>query len=136
MDALLFVLGLLIVLGTVTSVLFTLVLPRQPAGIQRVTLLVNRSVRLVFVALSRLARTYEAKDAILAPTAPVALLVQLLFWAVALALGFGLMLYAGVHSARRRAAAGPDGALHGGGRPHRRAPGRGDRHRGRAPSGW
>ena len=35
MDALLFVLGLLIVLGTVTSVLFTLVLPRQPAGIQR-----------------------------------------------------------------------------------------------------
>ena len=122
MDALLFVLGLLIVLGTVTSVLFTLVLPRQPAGIQRVTLLVNRSVRLVFVALSRLARTYEAKDAILAPTAPVALLVQLLFWAVALALGFGLMLYAGVHSLgdgllQALTALFTVGAVHIGGRP-------------------
>jgi hypothetical protein len=121
-DALLFVLGLLIVLGTVTSVLFTLVLPRQPAGIQRVTLLVNRSVRLVFVAMSRLARTYEAKDAILAPTAPVALLVQLLFWAVALVLGFGLMLYAGVHSVgdgflQALTALFTVGAIHVGGRP-------------------
>ena len=122
MDALLFALGLLVVLGTVTSVLFTLVLPRQPAGIQRVTLLVNRIVRLVFVALSRLARTYEAKDAILAPTAPVALLVQLLFWAVALAIGFGLMLYAGVHSVgdgllQALTALFTVGAVHIGGRP-------------------
>jgi len=121
-DALLFALGLLVVLGTVTSVLFTLVLPRQPAGIQRVTLLVNRIVRLVFVALSRLARTYEAKDAILAPTAPVALLVQLLFWAVALAIGFGLMLYAGVHSVgdgllQALTALFTVGAVHIGGRP-------------------
>ena len=122
MDALLFALGLLVVLGTVTSVLFTLVLPRQPAGIQRVTLLVNRIVRLVFVALSRLARTYEAKDAILAPTAPVALLVQLLFWAVALAIGFGLMLYVGVHSVgdgllQALTALFTVGAVHIGGRP-------------------
>ena len=122
MDALLFALGLLIVLGTVVSVLFTLVLPRQPAGIQRVTLLVNRSVRLVFVAMSRLARSYEAKDAILAPTAPVALLVQLLFWAVALVLGFGLMLYAAVHSVgdgllQALTALFTVGAVHTGGRP-------------------
>lgn len=98
MDILLFAVGLLLVLGTVMSVLFTLVLPRQPAGVQRLTVLVNRAVRLAFVAASRLARTYEAKDAILAPTAPVALLAQLLFWACTLVLGFGLMLQAGTHS--------------------------------------
>jgi hypothetical protein len=94
----LFVLGLVIVLLTVASVLFTLVLPRQPKGIERLTLLVNRTVRLVFVGFSRLAESYEAKDAILAPTAPVALVAQLLFWAVMLTVGFGLMLTAATHS--------------------------------------
>ncbi len=67
-------------------------------GIERLTLTVDRTVRLVFVGCSRLARTYEGKDAILAPTAPVALIAQLLFWAVALAIGFGLMLAATTHS--------------------------------------
>ena len=98
MNWLWFGLGLLLVLVTVTSVLFTLVLPRQPVGIERMTLLVNRVVRLVFVALSRLVKSYEAKDAILAPTAPVALIAQLLFWAASLVVGFGLMLVAGGHS--------------------------------------
>ena len=95
MRPLLFVVGLAIVLLTVANVLFTLVLPRRLAGVERLTLAVNRTVRLVFVALSRLARTYERKDAILAATAPVALLAQLLFWAVLLTIGFGLMLAAG-----------------------------------------
>jgi hypothetical protein len=122
MDAVLFVVGLLIVLGTVTSVLFTLVLPRQPAGIQRVTLLVNRSVRVAFIVLSRVARSYEAKDAILAPTAPVALLAQLLFWAGALVVGFGLMLHAATQSfsggfLQALTALFTVGAIHLGGRP-------------------
>ncbi len=98
MNQVLFIIGLLIVLGTVTSVLFTLVLPRQPVGLERITLVVNRVVRLGFVALSRLAKTYETKDAILAPTAPVALIAQLLFWAASLTLGFGLMLVPTEHS--------------------------------------
>ncbi|MGA2838303.1 MAG: hypothetical protein ABSF84_17085 [Acidimicrobiales bacterium] len=98
MNQLLFVVGLVVVLLTVVSVLFTLVLPRRPVGIERLTLAVNRTVRLLFVALSRLARSYEGKDAILAPTAPVALLAQLLFWAAALTVGFGLMLSAGTRS--------------------------------------
>ena len=93
-----FLLGLMIVLLTITGTLFVLVLPRQPFGIERLTLVVNRSVRLLFVALSRLARTYERKDAILAPTAPVALLGQILFWAASLTLGFGLMLVPTTHS--------------------------------------
>jgi hypothetical protein len=88
----LFVLGLVIVCLTVTSVLFTMVLPRRPIGVERLTLLINRLVRLAFVLLSRLAKTYEGKDALLAPTAPVALMAQLLFWAASLVVGFALML--------------------------------------------
>jgi hypothetical protein len=93
-----FILGLLIVVVTITGTLFVLVLPRQPFGIERLTLVVNRSVRLLFVGLSRLATTYEKKDAILAPTAPVALLGQILFWAASLIFGFGIMLIPTTHS--------------------------------------
>ena len=122
MNQLLFVIGLALVLLTVTSVLFTLVLPRRPVGIERPTLAVNRAVRLLFVALSRLGTTYERKDAILAPTAPVALLAQLLFWAATLVLGFGLMLSATVHSVsdgllQSLTALFTVGAVHVGGRP-------------------
>ncbi len=98
MNPLLFVVGLAVVLLTVASVLFTLVLPRRPVGIERLTLTVDRTVRLVFVGCSRMARTYEGKDAVLAPTAPVALISQLLLWAVMLTVGFGLMLAATTHS--------------------------------------
>lgn len=93
-----FAVGLLIVCLTAAQVLLTMVLPRRPAGVERLTVFVNRSVRLVFVGLSRLAKTYEGKDAILAPTAPVALIAQLLFWGASLVVGFGLMLMPSVHS--------------------------------------
>jgi hypothetical protein len=99
MNVLLFVVGLAIVLSTAASVLFTIVLPREPRGFERLTSYVNRAVRLAFLALSRLARTYEGKDALLAPTAPVALIGQLLFWAVLFILGYGLMLVGTTHSA-------------------------------------
>jgi hypothetical protein len=75
MSAFLFAVGVLLVVVTATSVLFTMVLPRRPSGIEKASLLVNRSVRVVFVGLSRFARTYEGKDALLAPTAPEALVV-------------------------------------------------------------
>ncbi len=98
MDQFLFVVGLVIVCLTLAEVLFTMVLPRRPAGIERLTLVINRIVRLVFVGLSRLAKTYEGKDAILAPTAPVALVAQLIFWAASLVVGFALLLLPTVHS--------------------------------------
>lgn len=97
MNWFLFVLGLLLVLATGLSVLFTMVLPRRPAGFERVSLLVNRGVRLIFVGLSKLARSYEGKDAILAPIGPVALVSQLVFWAVSFIVGFGLMLQPTTH---------------------------------------
>src|SRR5580704_13160446 len=77
-----FVVGLFIVVVTIFSVLFILVLPRQPQGLEKLTVVVNKSVHYSFVALARLARSYEAKDSILAPTAPVALIAQLLWWAI------------------------------------------------------
>jgi hypothetical protein len=97
MSAFLFAVGVLLVVVTATSVVFTMVLPRRPSGIEKATLLVNRVVRLVFVGLSRFARTYEGKDALLAPTAPVALVVQLLFWAASFIVGFGLILQTTTH---------------------------------------
>lgn len=98
MNVLWFVVGLLIVVLTVIGVLFVLVLPRRPMGIERLSLVVNGAVGLVFIGLSRVVKSYEAKDAILAPTAPVALLAQLLTWAVGLVVGFALMLLATTHS--------------------------------------
>jgi hypothetical protein len=93
-----YIVGLLILVVTITGILFVLVLPRQPSGIERMTLTVNRGVRLLFVGLARLATSYEKKDAILAPTAPVALLAQIMFWAASLILGFGVMLIPTTHS--------------------------------------
>jgi hypothetical protein len=97
MNAFLFAVGLLLVLATGLSVLFTMVLPRRPVGISRVSLWINRAVRVTFVRLTRLARSYEAKDAILAPVGPVALVAQLLAWAAGFILGFALMLQATTH---------------------------------------
>jgi len=93
-----FIAGLAIVVVMVVGVVFILVLPRQPTGLQRLSSMVNRSVRVTFVGLSRVSKTYEGMDTMLAPTAPVALLVQLLFWALTLVVGFALMLTATTHS--------------------------------------
>jgi hypothetical protein len=98
MNRVAYVAGLVIVVLMILSVLFILVLPRQPTGLQRLSSGVNRVVRLFFVVLSRLAKTYEGKDSILAPTAPVALIIQLLFWASCLVVGFALMLVPTTHS--------------------------------------
>jgi hypothetical protein len=97
MNVLLFVVGLAIVLLTSASVLFTIVLPREPRGSQRLSLWVLRLVRLAFVGMSRMARSYERKDAVLAATAPVALVAQLLFWAGLYILGYALIVTATTH---------------------------------------
>jgi hypothetical protein len=98
MNAFLFSLGLLVVVATWANVLATMVLPRRPAGFNRASLWVNRAVRLAFLALARFASSFEAKDAILAPAAPAALVSQLLVWGAAFILGFGLMLQSTTHN--------------------------------------
>ena len=98
MTAAAFGLGVVVVVLTIAGVIDTLILPRPPAGIGRVALLVVRSVNFSIGAVARLARRYEAQDAILSFIAPLALIVQLLSWAVALVLGFALMLMTSTHS--------------------------------------
>jgi hypothetical protein len=95
---LLFAIGLVVVLVTSASVLFTIVLPREPRGFERLSSSVNRAVQIFFLGISRVARTYEGKDALLAPTAPVALIAQLMFWAAWFIVGYGLMLEGTTHS--------------------------------------
>src|ERR1039457_3309904 len=97
MSNLLFAIGVVIVIFTGASGLFAIVLPREPKGFQRFSSFVLRVVQLAFIGLSRLARSYEGKDALLAPTAPVALVAQLTFWAGCFIVGFALMLVRTIH---------------------------------------
>jgi hypothetical protein len=98
MSAFLFAVGLIVVVFTSASVLFTIVLPREPRGFERLSSLVNRAVQLLFLGVSRLATTYEGKDALLAPIAPVALIAQLAVWAGCFIIGYALMLEHTTHS--------------------------------------
>jgi hypothetical protein len=92
-----FAIGLIVVVFTAASVLFTIVLPREPRGFERLSSGVNRIVQMAFIGISRVARTYEGKDALLAPTAPVALIAQLAFWAGCFIVGYALMLVGTTH---------------------------------------
>ncbi len=84
--------GVVVLTLTWTSVVFTLVLPRALSGPARLSIWINRSTRRLFFAVSRLARTYERKDALLAPIGPVAVLAQLVVWLVLLGAAFVVML--------------------------------------------
>jgi hypothetical protein len=96
-SGLFFAIGLAIVVITAANVVFTLVLPRRPTGIERLSLVVNRTVRMVFLALSRPAKSYEVKDAVLAPAAPVALLAQLAVWLSFFVVGYAFMIETTTH---------------------------------------
>src|SRR5690349_15885802 len=90
--------GVVILTLTWTSVVFTLVLPRAQPGPARLSIWINKSTRRVFFAISRLARTYETKDAVLAPIGPVAVLAQLVTWLVLLGAAFVAMLLPYTHN--------------------------------------
>jgi hypothetical protein len=97
-NVVLFALGLIAVVFTAASVLFTIVLPREPRGFERLSSLVNRVVQWAFIGVARPARTYERKDALLAPVAPVALIGQLAMWAGCFIVGYALMLEGTTHN--------------------------------------
>jgi hypothetical protein len=97
-NVVLFALGLIVVVFTSASVLFTIVLPREPRGFERLSSLVNGAVLLAFIGVARPARTYERKDALLAPVAPVALIGQLAVWAGCFIVGYALMLEGTTHN--------------------------------------
>jgi hypothetical protein len=78
-------------------VVFTIVLPRGQRGPGRLSTSVTRVVRLVFTAVARLTKSYERKDAILAPIGPIAVLAQLVAWLVLFGIAFVLMLVTYTH---------------------------------------
>jgi len=93
-----FAVGLTLNVVTGVVVLFTLVLPRARSGPQRLSLLVNRAVRRVFLAVSSTTSSFERVDAILAPVGPVAVLAQLAVWLFCFFVGFSLMQLPFIHS--------------------------------------
>lgn len=98
MRGLLFIFGTAITALVAVNVVFTLVLPRGPRGLERISLLIIRAVQSVFAGSSHLVRRYETKDAILALTGPVCLVAQLVVWAAGFILGVALMLNTTTHS--------------------------------------
>jgi hypothetical protein len=89
-----FAAGLSVVAATYVSVVGTMIVPRDTEA--RLAGLVARVVLPAFRKLSRLFRSYEAKDDFLAQQAPWFLLVLLAVWVLLLITGFALMLYGAV----------------------------------------
>ena len=98
MNGVLFALGVLIVLLTSGSVLFTIVLPREPRSFERLTVQVNRAVPAALRRRVPARPDLRGQGPLLASTAPVALIAQLLLWAGCFILGYALMLEATTHS--------------------------------------
>ena len=86
-----FVLGIAIVVATLTSLIVSLVVPRSQGA--RMPRAVERLVRAVFLRAAGLFDDYERKDRTLGFQAPVTLLALLATWMFALLIGFGLLLW-------------------------------------------
>ncbi|WP_089299571.1 hypothetical protein [Haloechinothrix alba] len=84
-----FVVGAALLVATVLSVLWTLVVPRATPS--RLAESVIAAVRLLFVASAWPWRTFRAKDRILAMQPPVSLLALLVVWLALLALAHALL---------------------------------------------
>jgi hypothetical protein len=83
--------GLFVVMGTLFSVVGTLVVPRNIGS--RISRVVDRVLDGAFLQLARLVRSFERRDRILAWQSPLALVVRLAVWLGLLVAGFaGLLL--------------------------------------------
>ncbi len=83
--------GVVMVVGTAMSVFQTLVVPRGRAT--RLTSQVTRLVTGAFAVAVRRAKTYTAKDRLLAQVGPLILLVMLLVWLFAFHIGYALIMW-------------------------------------------
>ncbi len=83
--------GLVIVVGAWASVFQVLVVPRGRTT--RLTNLVTSAVRGSFAFAVARAKTYEAKDRLLAQVGPLTLLAMLLVWLLLFQIGYALMLW-------------------------------------------
>lgn len=92
-DWLAIVVGVVLVVGTGSSLIRTLVVPR--GLISRISVTEARHlVRQAFLFVAARFDNYETKDKILALSAPVSLIVQLIVWLALFGLGYGLILWA------------------------------------------
>src|SRR5512141_1005463 len=87
-----FLLGFLLVAGTLVSAIATFVLPRSDRSF--LTQLVFRNVRKLFNALLRFSTTYERSDQIMAYYAPLGLMLLLPTWYALIVLGYTAMYWA------------------------------------------
>lgn len=87
-----FVAGLVIVLGTLGSVIRTTILPRALAS--RLSVFVGRRIVFrTFLHISYRFEHYETKDKLLAFGAPIALMTLLVVWLILFVLGYALMIW-------------------------------------------
>jgi hypothetical protein len=82
--------GLFVVIGTLSSVIGTLVVPRSINS--RISRLVERALDALFLQLGRCVRSFLRRDRVLAWQSPLALLLRLAVWMVLLVAGFALLL--------------------------------------------
>src|ERR1700730_3760351 len=85
-----FALGLFVVIGTLFSVVGTLVVPRSINS--RISRVVEQALDAGFLQLARLVRSFERRDRILAWQSPLSLLIRLAVWLGLLVAGFALLL--------------------------------------------
>jgi hypothetical protein len=85
-----FAAGVFVVVGTLSSIVGTLVVPRSINS--RISRLIDRVLDAVFLQLARRVPTYRLRDRIFAWQSPLALLVRLAAWLALLVTGFALTL--------------------------------------------
>jgi hypothetical protein len=90
-----FALGLIVVFGTLSSVVGTLVVPR--AINSRISRAVERSLDFGFLMVVRRVHQFEDRDRILAWQSPLSLLIRLAVWLGLLIVGFALLLLPSVN---------------------------------------
>jgi len=96
-----FAVGLFVVMGTLSSVVGTLVVPR---GINsRISRTVDRALDALFLRLARRVRAFERRDRIFAWQSPLSLLVRLAAWLGLLVAGFALLLLPSVNGSMGQA---------------------------------
>jgi hypothetical protein len=96
-----FTAGLAVIVTTFTSVLGTLVVPRNVGSL--ISRACERLLDAMFLRATRPVRSFEVRDRVLAWQAPMTLLVRLAVWLSLLWLGFGLVLLPSVHGVAARA---------------------------------
>jgi hypothetical protein len=85
-----FAAGLFVVIGTLSSVVGTLVVPRNIGS--RISLAVDRMLDAGFLQLTKRVRSFVRRDRILAWQSPLSLLLRLAVWLGLLVVGFALLL--------------------------------------------